>query len=283
MILPYVYKLTHKESGLYYIGYRCKNVSLGIHSTDDLGISYFTSSKIINSKNILEYDIEIIAEFYIANDAYDFEQGLIREHWEDNLLINDHYHFEGAGRWRNSGHSKETREKIRLSKIGSKRSEESKKKQSESSKGKILSEEHKKKLSESRIGDKNPNFGKTPTEETKTKMRENHKGMEGKIHSDESREKMSKSQSEVIHRPHSEETKLKMSVAQKGHVVSEETKQKISNSKKGHLESEETRKKKSLAHTGKKRPYSEETLAKIRARWTAKKLSFKGVATNRVE
>jgi hypothetical protein len=160
MILPYVYKLTHKETNHYYIGYRCKNVAIGKKSEDDMGNTYFTSSKLINSNNINDYNIEIIAEFYKSDDAYDFEQDLIRENWEDDLLINDHYHHEFAGRWKNSEHTRETREKIRLSRLGQKRSKESIDKQIRSTEGKTLSEEHKKNLAISKMGDRNPNFGK---------------------------------------------------------------------------------------------------------------------------
>ena len=41
-ILPYVYKLTHKETGQFYIGYRKANK---VQSYCDIGIVYFSSSK----------------------------------------------------------------------------------------------------------------------------------------------------------------------------------------------------------------------------------------------
>lgn len=111
MILPYVYKLVHKETGRYYFGYRSKNVSLGIQSVDDLGIKYFSSSKAIR-KSFSEYNYEVLAEFFEAEFAYDCEQELIREHWDDPLLLNKHYHAENKGRWRNSGHTEEAKKKM---------------------------------------------------------------------------------------------------------------------------------------------------------------------------
>jgi acylphosphatase len=135
-------------------------VTLGKSSSNDLGVVYFTSSKLINVRNISDYDIEIIAEFYDSNDAYDLEQELIKDEWENPLLINDHYHRDGVGRWKNPGHSTQTREKIRLARIGQRRSQESIAKQKKSSEGKTLTETHKRNLAISKVGDKNPMFGK---------------------------------------------------------------------------------------------------------------------------
>lgn len=114
MILPYVYKLIHRETGQFYFGYRSKNVYLGLRSIDDLGIKYFTSSKTIK-KSFGEFEYSVLAELYTAEYAYDLEQELIREHWGNPLLLNRHYHAEGKDRWRNTGHSEET--KKHLSKV----------------------------------------------------------------------------------------------------------------------------------------------------------------------
>jgi len=132
MILPYVYKLIHKETEQYYFGYRSKNVSLGIKSEDDLGIKYFTSSRIIR-KCFIEYNYEVIAEFFNKDDAYDFEQDLIREHWGNPLLINKHYHSKDKDRWKNDGHSEETKKKM----TGLKRSPEFSEYRSKIMKGKV--------------------------------------------------------------------------------------------------------------------------------------------------
>lgn len=160
MILPYVYRLTHRDSGHFYIGYRCKNVSLALSSSNDLGITYFTSSKLINKNNIDQYEIEIIAEFYHSDDAYDLEQDMIRDSWENDLLINDHYHYKGAGRWKNPGHSTETRKKISDARKGHRASAEVRQKMSDSRKGRKLSQQAKENIAAAKTGDKNPNFGK---------------------------------------------------------------------------------------------------------------------------
>ena len=41
---PYVYKITHKETNQFYIGFRCANK---VQANLDLGFKYFTSSKAV--------------------------------------------------------------------------------------------------------------------------------------------------------------------------------------------------------------------------------------------
>jgi hypothetical protein len=132
MILPYVYRLVHKESGAFYFGYRSKNVTLSLRSEDDLGVKYFTSSRIIR-KSFSEYTYEVIAEFFDKNLAYDFEQELIRENWGNPLLLNKHYHAEDKSRWKNDGHSEESKKKM----TGKKRSPEFSEYRSKVMKGRV--------------------------------------------------------------------------------------------------------------------------------------------------
>lgn len=79
------------------------------------------------------------------------------------------------------------------------------------------SDESKQKMSESQKGDKNHNFGKTPSEKTKQKLKEAHLGDKcywyGKTPSDETKQKISKSNMGKIR---TEETKQKMSESKKG-------------------------------------------------------------------
>ena len=104
--------------------------------------------------------------------------------------------------------------------------------------------------------------GSNPTEETRRKMSESHKGKNnyfyGKTHTEETRKKISESHKG---KTLSEETKKKISESEKGKVVSEETKKKIGKSKKGENHpfygktlSEETRKKMSESRKGEKHP-----------------------------
>jgi hypothetical protein len=91
MILPYVYKTTHRETGKFYIGFRCANKH---PAEQDLGVKYFTSSKTVR-ESFCEYDVEIIAVFFSKASAYEFEQSLIGENFENPLLINKHWQKTG--------------------------------------------------------------------------------------------------------------------------------------------------------------------------------------------
>jgi len=124
-------------------------------------------------------------------------------------------------------------------------SEETKQRISEAKQN--MSEETRKKISEAQLGDKNHNYGKPKSEETKQKMRK--KISEAKQNmSEETKQKMRKKISEATRgdknhnygKPMSEETKQKMSEAQLGEKnhnygkpMSEETKQKMSEARLG--------------------------------------------------
>ena len=112
----------------------------------------------------------------------------------------------------------------------------------------VYSEEYRRKLSEARKGEKNPNYGKHHSEETRRKIGESKKG---KHHSEEAKQKMSESRKGKKHSPHSEETRRKMSEAAKRRTYSNEAKQKFSESHKGKHHSEETRRKMSESRRGK--------------------------------
>ena len=92
-IQPYVYKLTHKESGEFYIGYREANK---VPALEDLGKQYFTSSNTIQELGFSNFDIEIIEEFETGIEAYNYEQILIKENIHDSLCLNGHYHVNGS-------------------------------------------------------------------------------------------------------------------------------------------------------------------------------------------
>ena len=119
--------------------------------------------------------------------------------------------------------------------------------------GSILSEETKRKIGNANKGEKNYHYGKSPSEETKTKM---SKAQRGKTLSEETKRKMSESRKGRIV---SEETRKKQSESNKGKTRSEESRKKMSGSQKGRIVSEKTRRKISEAN---KDP-SEETRRKI--------------------
>lgn len=120
----------------------------------------------------------------------------------------------------------------------------------EGSSGAVVSEETKAKISTSQKGDKNHNYGKATSEETKKKLSEIGKG---RVFSEETKKKLSQASK---NKTHSEETKKKLSEIKKGTIpwnkgkkfkncISDETKTKMSLSHKGKKQSEETNKKKS--------------------------------------
>jgi hypothetical protein len=86
---PYVYVCTHKTTGQFYIGYREQNVKLGLPSTVDFP-KYKTSSNLVKP-HFSDYDWQIVAEFFLGDDAFEFEQKLIKEHWGNELLLNEQY------------------------------------------------------------------------------------------------------------------------------------------------------------------------------------------------
>ena len=131
-ILPYVYKLTHKETSEFYIGVRWGNT---YPAELDLGKRYWTSSKIVKPK-FDEFNIQIVAEFFNSEDAIDYEQTLIESHWGDPLLLNKA--IQVSKTFRCTGHSDATKQKMSASKKG----------KPPNNKGKKLSEETKKKISE---------------------------------------------------------------------------------------------------------------------------------------
>jgi hypothetical protein len=100
MYLAYVYRLTHKITKEFYIGYRYANIKLQIQPEDDLGVTYFTSSEYIGSDEFHEYESEIIFKTADPDEAYDRENMLISENWGDPLLLNKHWQSENKRRFK---------------------------------------------------------------------------------------------------------------------------------------------------------------------------------------
>lgn len=85
--VPYVYILTHKTTNQFYIGFRCANK---VPSSDDIGKFYFTSSKFVKN-NFQDFEIKILAEFFDKDFAYEYEQNLIKENFNNPLILNKHW------------------------------------------------------------------------------------------------------------------------------------------------------------------------------------------------
>lgn len=106
-VLPYVYKLVHKETGQFYYGYRSSNT---VPSSDDLGIKYFTSSKSIAKIGFENFTVSIIAEFFDKVGAQEFELSLITESWDDPLRLNKM--LPGKAFFRFNHHTEESKKRM---------------------------------------------------------------------------------------------------------------------------------------------------------------------------
>lgn len=174
---PYVYMCVHKITKEFYIGYREKNVKLGLPSTSDLP-KYKTSSKKV--KPIFEeFTWKILAEFETGDYAYDFEQELISEHWGDPLLLNENKFINGSKRFKKNVVSEETRHKISKSNTGKSISVETRHKISTMLKGKPKSSDTiikmcKPKSPEHAAKNRTASLGRTHSEETKRRIRNSH-------------------------------------------------------------------------------------------------------------
>ena len=78
LVLPYVYKITHKESGRFYIGVRLSNT---IPAIFDLGHTYFTSGVLKEHfrNYTTEYEISILEIFQSRTEAERLEQEYIKK------------------------------------------------------------------------------------------------------------------------------------------------------------------------------------------------------------
>lgn len=119
--------------------------------------------------------------------------------------------------WRGKHHSEETKEKMRLVKLGKKESEETKERKRLSMIGKNLKYD----------GENNPFYGKHHSDESKEKMR---LAKLGKILSEEHKEKLRLAN---LGKHHSEESKQKIRLGHVGKTHTEEAKEKIRLSKLG--------------------------------------------------
>lgn len=133
--------------------------------------------------------------------------------------------------------TEETKQKIKLSKLGVKRSLETKEKISNTRKekkigiGLVHTDEAKNKISNALKGNKNC-LGVKHTDETKKKMRENNIGFTGRHHTEETKEKLRIS---TTGKHHTDETKEKLSKKNKGRKRTEEQIRKTSEKLKGRI------------------------------------------------
>ena len=148
-VRAYVYKGVHTVTNEYYFGYRERNIKLNRTSDVDL-LVYRTSSASVRVA-FEEFEWQILAEFSNGADAFEFEQSLIFEHWDDPLLLNKNCRLPNGkkqfrnttGYWTGKTQSSEANAKRSASLTGhpgawtgKKQSAETSAKKSESMKGK---------------------------------------------------------------------------------------------------------------------------------------------------
>lgn len=84
---PYVYKGVNKTTKEFYIGVRYAHSKHKRNPIDDLGIVYYTSSKVVKPM-FDQFEWSVIAQFSTREDALQFEEQLIADSWNDPLLLN---------------------------------------------------------------------------------------------------------------------------------------------------------------------------------------------------
>ena len=84
--MAYVYRITHKETNEYYIGFNKGNRTIGV--------DYFTSSDYVtfSRDTVDDWTIDILYEDDDQDIVWRKEQVLIQEHINEPLCLNRHYH-----------------------------------------------------------------------------------------------------------------------------------------------------------------------------------------------
>jgi hypothetical protein len=167
--MAYVYKITHKETGEFYVGSKYSK-----NATPENTLDYFGSPKgktkrsirykylLLNEKHLLIKDI--IGVFDTKNEALSKEISLHNELYDNPLCLNGakqtskKFSFCGSGEnhpFFGHKHSDETKHKMKLAKLGKKQrpySEKARANMSAAQKGRKLSDEHRNNLRLARLG-----------------------------------------------------------------------------------------------------------------------------------
>lgn len=200
----YVYKMSHPETGEFYIGRRSTKSKPNEDLYRGSSVTWYNTLSIDVIENVLIK--EILEECANQEELNEAEIKWILKNIENPLCKNAHipsigFHTKGPL-------PQEQKEKMRISSTGKLHTQETKIKISKSKTGKTLSEEHKKKLSESKKGKPQGPL----SDEAKKKISEKNKGYK---HTDEAKEKISNARKAQIRKPMSEETKRKISESKK--------------------------------------------------------------------
>lgn len=186
----YVYKITNLRNGKLYIGQTVDpkarwKYHRNIKDAKNIKLPLYKSIQHHGQKN---FKFETFEEYRTLNEV-----NIAETYWIKFYKTQDRdlgYNIRGGGD--NESITEETKKKISIANTGKTRTEEQKRNAAEKSTGRIhteetkrkigahsklrkMSEENKQKLSEQRMGEKNPRFGKSLSEETKRKMAETRK------------------------------------------------------------------------------------------------------------
>ena len=175
----YIYKVTNIITGQFYIGQRSSYTG---SPEDDLGVHYFTSSKVVRPlfrNNTSEWQKEILyRDIQYAETLNDMEGYAIHKEIKDPLCMNRYDPSLSPG-WSMAGKKRppmpeETRAKISASHLGKHLSAETRAKLSTLSRGRHLSAQQRARLIE---------IVRHPSEETRAKMSTAAKERWAKSHS----------------------------------------------------------------------------------------------------
>jgi hypothetical protein len=182
MFIYYVYRLVHKTSGQEYFGSR---KTAQVDPYDDLGVKYFSSSKIVKEIGFAEFYHEVVAVYDSFTECY----------WEEQRLIESIFN---SGKCLNRSFYRQTDNSRVFSMTGRTQTREHIEKRAARQRGKITKRKglpetlkHMKRMTEARLK-KYPAGVFKHSEESKEKNRQAHIGRRD---SDETKRKKSKSAS----------------------------------------------------------------------------------------
>ena len=117
-IPSYVYKIRHIPTGQYYFGFRKAHIRANRTPEQDFLTYYYSSSKLVKSmiaeQGIDQFECSIIHQDTNTDEAFWYEQDLIKANRLDPLLLNKQYRDRSTskGVFLSNGHTTESRLKI---------------------------------------------------------------------------------------------------------------------------------------------------------------------------
>jgi hypothetical protein len=122
-IPAYVYKIRHITTGQYYFGFRKAHIKANRTPEQDFLIYYYSSSKIVESmikeQGIDQFECNIVYRDINIEEAFWYEQELIKENKADPLMLNQQYRdrLTSKGVFLSQGRSRSSIEKQKATRI----------------------------------------------------------------------------------------------------------------------------------------------------------------------